>query len=266
MSTGDYTDYDVVINTTEETFRLPLLDGSEDLPGSRSIDLKNEMTKDTTIAFTAPGNGQYTFGVYSTAVGQMMNIHNVTSDRGISIQSGKSSGLIKANLEAKRGDLVHLTYNVGGNINNGVFKYHVGNGSLYYYVGETVQNANLINVGKIEEEIASLIPNNCDLISGYGMPSSNVVNLTLGATGTQYTAPANGYAMLRTYSTSSNAIAQIYNMSTQYSDCRATSTSSKQLTPIVPLKKGQTFKVYYGDVNTTDEWFRFCFIYAEGSN
>ena len=35
ISTEEYTDYDFVLNTAEETFRLPLLDGSENLVSDR---------------------------------------------------------------------------------------------------------------------------------------------------------------------------------------------------------------------------------------
>ena len=37
------------------------------------------------------------------------------------------------------------------------FIYAQGNGSLYFYVGETVQNANLINAGRIEETLAGKV-------------------------------------------------------------------------------------------------------------
>ena len=63
--------------------------------------------------------------------------------------------------------------------------------SLYYYVGETVQNANLIDAGRIGEQLAT----KTDMLqaSGAGMPSNRYIDLTLGASGSTYTAPANGY-------------------------------------------------------------------------
>ena len=62
--------------------------------------------------------------------------------------------------------------------------------SLYYYVGETVQNANLIDAGRIGEQLST----KTDMLqaSGAGMPSSKYIDLTLGKSGTKYTAPANG--------------------------------------------------------------------------
>jgi hypothetical protein len=101
--------------------------------------------------------------------------------------------------------------------------------------------------------------------SGIGMPSNRYIDLQLGATGTTYTAPANGYAMLRAHAKASNSTLQMYGVQSNYSDCRIVNASGRELTVSVPLRKGQTFKVYYDSLNTTDSWFLFRFIYAEGA-
>lgn len=80
---------------------------------------------------------------------------------------------------------------------------------LYYYVGETVQNANLINAGRLGEQIANVIPNNSELIASYVAPSDKVIPLTLGNSGTPYTAPSAGYYIL-TVSLSTNGYANIF--------------------------------------------------------
>jgi hypothetical protein len=271
----NYDDYCFVVDEQNQTFRLPLLNGSENLPGSRNVDLKNQMVKDTTIAFTAPGNGQYTFGVYSTGVGQAINVHNVSSDRGISIQSGRSSGLVKANLEAKRGDLINVSYTLGGNINNGVFKYHIGNGSLYYYVGETVQNANIIDAGNIQAQLTNKLDTNLtnlpqdrkSYLSSISMPSNKYIDLTLGASGTQYTAPANGYIHLCKMATAAHQYIginplELYNgIGSSDSLYYDQSTTAQTLAGFIPVRKGEQFFIYY---TAQGQVCAFRFIYAEG--
>ena len=52
--------------------------------------------------------------------------------------------------------------------------------TLYYYVGETVQNANLIDAGRIEEQLASVIPDNKELIISYGIPDyANAIDIDI---------------------------------------------------------------------------------------
>jgi hypothetical protein len=66
---------------------------------------------------------------------------------------------------------------------------------LYFYVGETVQNANLINVGEVMQAVSEVVPNNSNLISSYGIPDySSIITVfsTAGAEGT-FTAPCNGF-------------------------------------------------------------------------
>ncbi len=75
---------------------------------------------------------------------------------------------------------------------------------LYYYVGDTVQDASLINAGavlgqlsnKADIDASNFNADGKSLLSGLGMPSNRYIDLTLGASGATYTAPANGYIFL----------------------------------------------------------------------
>ena len=53
-------------------------------------------------------------------------------------------------------------------------------GYLYFYVGETIQNANLVNVARIEEKLVDLIPDNSKLWDGQWI-SANQISL-IGST------------------------------------------------------------------------------------
>ena len=63
--------------------------------------------------------------------------------------------------------------------------------SLYFYVGETVQNGSLINAGKLAKQISNIIPNNSELIRSYGNPDYSAIITTS-------TAPAYGYFIVFT--------------------------------------------------------------------
>ena len=157
LSTGEYTDYDVVINSADETFRLPLLDGSESLPSDK-FDNLTLLASDST--YTAPANGWLTFGTsQATQNGYIRayNENNILCEQDVCNFTGSA---LDISIPCKKGHSVLVTYHNAGTLSYFRFVYAQGNGSLYFYVGETVQNANLINAGRIEEKIASLIPNN----------------------------------------------------------------------------------------------------------
>ena len=138
--------------------------------------------------------------------------------------------------------------------------------TLYFYVGETVQNAKLIDAGRIGEQLAT----KTDMLqaSGAGMPSSRYIDLTLGASGTEYTAPANGYIGLATFNPNTTGSYQAYiaiyaengvDILGRINVCTINYYTGGCMQPI---KKGQKF-IYYYESNVQTHLFRF--IYAEGS-
>lgn len=143
--------------------------------------------------------------------------------------------------------------------------------SLYFYVGETVQNANLIDAGRIGEQLAdkvdldaqNLSAEGKSLISGLGMPSNQYIDLTFGASGSTYTAPANGYAVLSA-SLTANKYITIYNTSTLVGNTIHFGGSSGYILGYVfaPCQKNETFTIVHNNP-TTNIVFRF--VYAEGS-
>ena len=113
--------------------------------------------------------------------------------------------------------------------------------------------------GKADTNLGNLSAAGKDLASGLGMPSSKYINLTLGASGTTYTAPANGYyAMYKSASTGQYIIFE----TNYYKLVSASSPVDNSVSLLIPVKKGDVIKCLYTASGTIG---LFRFIYAEGA-
>ncbi len=149
-STDFITDYDFEINTTDETFRLPLKNGNEHIP-----DYSNGTVITSTEAFIVPSNGVVAGTIDASKVANKSIIIN-----GQKVESVWGGGTAQDGCpfyaKVKKGDSVVIEkISTSDDYAKPTFYPFVGNGSLYYYVGETVQNANLIDAGRIGENLAS---------------------------------------------------------------------------------------------------------------
>ena len=102
--------------------------------------------------------------------------------------------------------------------------------------------------------------NDAPTLASFGMPSNRYIDLTLGASGTTYTAPANGYFEFKKSSTAAGQNIQLEN-STGNISIGIISYSNNSLRCFLPVKKGDTIKVLYSADGTTTA---FRFVYAEG--
>lgn len=98
--------------------------------------------------------------------------------------------------------------------------------------------------------------------SGLAMPSTTYEDLTLGASGTNYTAPANGWFVLKKGSNGSNQEIRLTNLSNELVGYSISTTSNVGISATVQCKKGDEIEVYYSVGGNTD---KFRFIYAVGS-
>lgn len=167
VTTNDeYADYDWVVNTSDETFRLPLLNGSEDLPDyEQQID--NVITgtiNSTGQTYTAPKNGVFYQQVNTTrghAVG--VTVNNTLQQH--LYEGGDTSGYSTGfNVEVRKGDVIKLYIAYGsdtGRIEDCHFTPFKGNGTLYFYVGDTVQDPALINAGGVLDYFSKLDTVHC---------------------------------------------------------------------------------------------------------
>ena len=104
--------------------------------------------------------------------------------------------------------------------------------------------------------------NDKSIISGWSMPSSRYIDLTLGASGSTYTAPANGYFLVYKQSTAINQYITMSNLgSGGLGFTHFSASSGNMLKSFLPVKNGQKIEITY----TLDGAARkFRFIYAEG--
>lgn len=104
-------------------------------------------------------------------------------------------------------------------------------------------------------------------LSGLGMPSGRYTDLTLGASGATYTAPANGWAALlqrSSTSTSSSSLSYVY-MSRGVRTGFVTHFTNIDMDIFIPVKAGESFVVNYANINTSYSEAAFKFLYAEGT-
>ena len=112
--------------------------------------------------------------------------------------------------------------------------------------------------GKADTDFSNITSTGTSLASGWSMPSSRYIDLTLGASGSTYTAPANGYVAVGGQCSSyislytNGFVSMLVPDLGNYQYARTT----------IPVSKGQVFMLDY--VNFTADTFRF--IYAEGEN
>lgn len=252
-------DYDFVVNQTEQTFRLPLKNGQEGVfadgvkGNGLTIGLTNG-TKNVGLAGTLSNN--------PNAFGGTTEIYYGT-DAGTSISvdwsnSGQSKSLGLTTDPSKSGMIVDKTVPSGWN--------------LYYYVGDTVQDASLINAGavlgqlstKADIDASNFNADGKSLLSGLGMPSNKYIDLTPGASGSTYTAPANGWFSAMN-GNGKNGFCCLLNSTKKIGNSNPAAQGITDGISCVPVVAGDTVVLKYS--NTFNEinqgWFRF--IYAQGN-
>lgn len=143
---------------------------------------------------------------------------------------------------------------------------------LYFYAGEYTQtaieqtaglNAELFN-GKVDLNASNLNAQGRSYVSGLGMPSSKYINLTLGASGSTYTAPANGWLILNATANNSSNFIQLKNQTSLITSSDYGTTTTTPLRTFLPVKTSNVINITYAHISTTNVTFRF--IYAEGEN
>lgn len=101
-------------------------------------------------------------------------------------------------------------------------------------------------------------------LSGLGYPSDRYIDLTLGASGSSYTAPANGYFLVYVYNSGNTfTYSRIRNMTTGFERINPSYGASSNISIVdYPAHKGEVVRIDYTAQNVN--FFRF--YYAEGEN
>ncbi len=269
----DITDYDFVINTSNESFRLPLT------------------TKNRSLVDKEIGNLQWynlysdgwleQGGVISTSITNIEPIHGEIN----LLKPYASTDYVALGTCVYGGDIIDFETRTASKLgywiadrfydvqSNEVFTWHttgyanIPEQNLYFYVGETVQNSNLINAGRIAETFATK-----DFATSASAPSENYIDLTLAATNTTYIAPANGYIYLAKEATAQNQYIYLFS----YTSDESLPVASKKIGTFtsaigngywtetyLDVKKGDKFVVQY-TLGGETHYFRF--IYKQGED
>lgn len=117
--------------------------------------------------------------------------------------------------------------------------------------------------GKADTDLTNVTDTAKVLMSGMGMPSNKYVDLTLGASGASYTAPADGYVVFRRTSTAAGQTLQITNVYSGLQNFIHNGNTSSLLGCYLPVKKGDRYAIGYTLGSSANQVFRF--IYAVGS-
>lgn len=151
-SATDITDYDLVIDQANQTFILPTLNGSEVLPSDKHDDLTLGASGEKYIA---SANGWFVINKRATKPQQYVNIGKVGSVSTIGSFTAYASGVECWSVQSVlKGEAVKVYYTCDGALEWFRFIYAKGNGNLYYYVGDTLQNTDLINIARMQEQKA----------------------------------------------------------------------------------------------------------------
>ena len=220
-------------------------------------------------------NGQYNpKATYPTAYEGLQVEYNTEIEAGTTVTLPSGVSYTKRGLSVKLSTETYTDYDFVLNTAEEKFRLPlktlhsddtVDSFSLYFYVGDLDQNHGIVNMGRIGELVAT----KTDMLqaSGAGMPSNRYIDLTLGESGTVYTAPANGYFVLVkvAWTSSTTSVDPKYieaiNQQTNFVDY---STANYQFACCVscPAKKNETVYIGYDCIGNT---MFFGFIYAEGA-
>lgn len=254
---GKITSIDQVFNgfvyIGSTVFALPGVKGL--IPNSRNADgsLKSiEFVNDRVKTFTASGSGYgLTYFLTPDSVENLAVVNSIayvekdtrltTFDNNIGVWfDTKQNIMLRTNDSGKtwtRVNYLSFSYMFMTNVDH-----------LDYLVSKTVFHA--------------LDYNDKSTISGWSMPSNRYINLTLGASDSTYTAPANGYFYLVKVAGNDSGYINFLNVTKNLSQEYRNKISKNWLFALMPAQKGDVFKIKY---TATGDTKNFRFIYAEGN-
>ena len=119
---------------------------------------------------------------------------------------------------------------------------------------------------KLNTDVNNLTVTGKANISTLAMPSTSYINLTLQATGTVYTAPADGYVVFNAYATDPAGVISLLTHSSGINTlCTAGSGGNPYMRVFLPVAKNVQFRAEYSAVRTEGTGFVFRFFYAKGA-
>lgn len=255
-----------VYNSTNNTVRLPKI-GNQ---------LYSTKTSFTTAPVSVRGNGM-TLGVQGSwgygGLAQLGNDSALTPYQG---NYGNPLGLNRSGTHYASTNSVGLTTDasksgiVGTADLSGV---KIVSTDVFYYIvvatsAKTDIQVDIDNIaadlnGKADTDLTNVTNSAKVMMSGMGMPSSKYINLTLGSSGSTYTAPANGYYNIARTVSSQGQYVDLTNITTNFFISQQ-KDSSGLIRICTPVRKGDVLRINYTATGGgTYDFFRF--FYAIGS-
>ena len=252
--TDDYwiTDYDYVINTTDETFRLPPLDGSEDLVGDDANILSTDYSSSSLLTLEKNGTLAAKVG------GQYLSLTNISN--GVEVRfpndAYSSGGSSIGAIDGKRGDVIRIMY--VGNLSGLTFAPFKGNGNLYYYCCNVEQNTQLVNVARIEEKLVDKVDMQQAAWAG-GIDFSREITPALNST---FTPPTDGWIRISLDTLARLTYTYIY-LGTSATGVSLGGFSNEansgySSTQYIRLNKGETYYLYSNNASNSRVIFYPC--------
>ena len=191
LSTEEYSDTDFVINTADTTFRLPikvkLASGNAVVGNGMTLGLTNG-TVDSGLVVEAVSSSHYALTAGTSHYGQPIG-SNFSTQAGVYGTMGLTTDPTKSGIETSSSGL-----------------------KLYFYVGETIQDANVIAASQVLGSITDIYGELNNLSEkGLGYPTQEVIPQTWGT----WVAPDNGFACANSKNSGDDhAYCFIYNTTT----------------------------------------------------
>lgn len=184
------TDYDYVVDTQNETFKLPKKNGEENLPSGEIIEnIFPQEIGTTRVSYTIPANG-FVFVAGLSTGGSLQVFKN---NRLIENGGASSANIYNANIFCLKGDVIGIQNDTG--TRSGIisyFEYAKGNGDLYHYIGKIETNNDFTNV---VNELPTKV--NAAEAAHAVAPSNIYIDVPVTATNQDYKSPADGYICLK---------------------------------------------------------------------
>ena len=152
--TEEYDDFDLVINQDEMTFRLPLLNGEENVVSDKYEDWE---LKASVSNYTAPANGMIQLTKRAGTADAYITMWSDLNGQQLNNSCPTSGGSVSATMTLTKGETFNVGYSASGDTVRFRFIYFKGNGNLYFKLSNAVQNLELLNVGKVMDGLADKI-------------------------------------------------------------------------------------------------------------
>lgn len=207
----EYSDTDFVLNTADTTFRLPI---KVKLASGNAV-VGNGMTLGLTNGTTNYGLASSDATIFGGAINQYGRPVGITQSNNWQPTGGEGYGVTT---DPTKSGLVLADNNM----------------YLYFYVGETIQDANVINAAGVLTKVANgidrTVKSDRETVVGWGMPDYNAgVSVEL-----PYTAPYNGFFMVHLTFSAGNSYLYVNNIKVQEVGGGATAGMDYML----PVSKG----------------------------